>query len=448
MGTPSAFLRCAAGAALGLVISCAPDIATDDDLPEILPFDPAAVPAQIPQPTHLVIDPATGLISFAAVGVQVPADCATASTMSQAQCEFYQYLEQLDGFPTDLEATVPASAAPTLASLTATHNLVAVDTSSGQLATDLLVRWDAATKQIAFVPKSGWEIGRSYHLGVRGYDDGIRSEQGKRFVSSVPYLLFKQTESLTCGATTAADLRSDCPFAALLAGPGISQEQLFRDLSDLEAIRVSYDKDLGLWDVLDSKGHLPKEQVAAAWSFPTHSSSVIELNPTLGKLPKVTSPQTIELQVKGPIDEDSLSVWALGGAGSVFLLDLTELEKMDLAKGIPAFAIEVEGSKLTLRTTAAMTDGHLMALLVTKEAKGGGRSLVAAPMTVLLRGRGKLLDEAGHSTVEGVSDADASQLEPGRVDLGLLLDDPLFSQLTKLAREDIVYVYAFTFPTP
>lgn len=448
MGTPSAFLRCAAGAALGLVISCAPDIATDSDMPEILPFDPAAVPAQIPQPTHIVMDPGTGLISFAAVGVQVPGDCATASTMSQAQCEFYQYLEKLDGFPTDLEATVPASAAPGLASLTVPKNLVVVDTSTGSLVTDLAVRWDEATRQIAFVPKSGWDIGRSYHLGVRGYDDGIRSEQGKRFVSSVPYLLFKQTESLTCGATTAAELRNDCPFAALLAGPGISQEQLFRDLSDLEAIRVSYDRDLDLWGVLASRGSLPKEQVAAAWSFPTHSASVIELNPTLGKLPKVPSPDAIELQVKGPIDAASLSPWALGVKGSIFLLDLTELEKMDLAKGVPPFAIEVEGSRITLRAQSALPEGHLMAVLVTQVATGGGRPLVAAPMTVLLRGKGKLLDDAGHSTVEGVSDADASQLEPGRADLGALLDDQLFAQLTQLKREDIAYVYAFTFPNP
>ena len=95
-----------------------------------------------------------------------------------------------------------------------------------------------------------------------------------------------------------------------------------------------------------------------------------------------------------------------------------------------------------------MTDGHLMAILVTKGATGGGRPLAAAPMTVLLRGRGKLLDDAGRSTVEGVSDADASQLEPGRTDLASLLDDQLFAQLTKLKREDIVYVYAFTFPNP
>jgi len=325
--------------------------------------------------------------------------------------------------------------------------VLVVDGTTSEVVSDLWMRWDAATSQLAMLPSEGWDVGRTYHLGIRGYAQGIRSEQGRDFVASPPYFMFKQTEPLTCGAKGAAEIAS-CQWATLLSGPGISNEQIFKDLSDLEAIRVLY-AESRLWDVLASKG-MPKQEVAAAWSFPTHSASVIELNPTLEKLPKVASATAIELTVKGALDSDSFTPFTLAKPGSVFLLDLTELdqEQPDLQKGVPPFQLAVEGNVITLTTSAAMTDGHTMAILVTDAAKGGGKPLVPAPMTALLKSRGKLVDEAGHSTVEGVSDDDAKQLEPARSDLGLLIDDPLFGLLTKLKRENIVYVYAFDFPNP
>lgn len=445
MGFPSAFLRWAALAMLAVSAACAPDIATDSDTPETLPFDPASDPPKIPQPTNLAMDPSTGLISFAVLGVHLPDDCVQATEMSQAQCEFYKYLESLDGFPTDLEATVPATA-PVLLSSRPSKVLV-VDGTKSEVVSDLRMRWNAATSQLAMLPSEGWDVGRTYHLGIRGYAQGIRSEQGRDFVASPPYFMFKQTEPLTCGATSAAAIGS-CQWATLLAGPGITNEQIFKDLSDLEAIRVLY-AESRLWDVLASKG-MPKLEVAAAWSFPTHSASVIELNPTLEKLPKVVSSTQISLQVKGAVDAESITAFTLTKPGSVFLLDLTALdqEQPDLKAGIPPFELSIEGNSLRLKTASPMTDGHTMAILVTDAATGGGKPLVPAPMTALLKSRGTLLDEAGRSTVEGVSDDDAKQLEPARSDLGLLIDDPLFGLLTKLKRENIVYVYAFDFPNP
>ena len=68
---------------------------------------------------------------------------------------------------------------------------------------------------------------------------------------------------------------------------------------------------------------------------------------------------------------------------------------------------------------------------------------------MLLKAQGALVDAQGHSQVPSdVSDADAASLEAGRADFATLLDDPLFSGLTGLARADLAYVYAFDFPNP
>ncbi|MBI5536097.1 MAG: hypothetical protein HY898_25475 [Deltaproteobacteria bacterium] len=443
--------RAVLGAACCCVASaaCAPGIASDDDIPETLPFDPAATPPLLPQPTNIVVNPSTGRIDFSLAGVDVPEDCAAAQSMSQAQCEFYKYLGALDGFPTDMAATAPVTAPVQTSSLQQLGNVVVVNAALGAQLTDLQLSYDDTTRQIAVGAKQGWDVGSSYFVGVRGYANGIRSTEGRKFVSSVPYVLFKLNESLTCGAKTASELDPRCPYAQLLASPQTDSAQLFRDLSDLESIRQLYGPTLHLWDTLAQVAKLPMDEVASAWAFPTHSGSVIELNPGLGRIPRVVGTSTLELDFKGSVDDSKLTPFSFSTKGTVFLLDLTALEKNDFDKGVPAFTVERTGGVIALKTAAPMVNGDLYGIIVTDGVTNAqGLPFVAPPMAVLLRSRGSLVDSAGHSTVEGVADADAAQLEAGRLDLKALLDDPLFVQLTNLKRENIAYVYAFSFPNP
>jgi hypothetical protein len=69
--------------------------------------------------------------------------------------------------------------------------------------------------------------------------------------------------------------------------------------------------------------------------------------------------------------------------------------------------------------------------------------LVASPVSVLLTLTAPLVDTAGHSTVSGVGDAEAAQLEAGRLGLAPLLDNPIFAPLTGITRANLVYAYAF-----
>src|SRR5689334_5559670 len=97
---------------LALIAGCAPDL-PHEPAPSCveLEFDPGS--GKTSQPTSLVIDDKTGLIDLSRAGIDVPDEpdgCAHQAALSVAQCELYQYLERLDGFPTLASATTPVSA--------------------------------------------------------------------------------------------------------------------------------------------------------------------------------------------------------------------------------------------------------------------------------------------------------------------------------------------------
>jgi hypothetical protein len=76
-------------------------------------------------------------------------------------------------------------------------------------------------------------------------------------------------------------------------------------------------------------------------------------------------------------------------------------------------------------------------------------------VTVFLRARGALVDSEGSSLLDGVSDADAQELEQGRSQISQLLDDPVIQTVTVsparpagLTREQIVYLFGFPFVSP
>jgi hypothetical protein len=58
-----------------------------------------ATPPRAPQPTFLVVDPLTGHIDFGLAGIVIPDDCATQTALTEADCQFDQWLQTLNGFP-------------------------------------------------------------------------------------------------------------------------------------------------------------------------------------------------------------------------------------------------------------------------------------------------------------------------------------------------------------
>jgi hypothetical protein len=231
-------------------------------------FEPTATPPRVPEPTHVIINPATRHIDFALAGVTVPADCAAATIpIPRAQCEFYQYLQSLDGYPTSTPARAPATADLNPASLTAA-NVVVVDAASMQVVSDVRIEFDAASRYVVVTPTKGWGLGRLYLVGVRGYASGVKAASGRQVVASVPYYLLKRDNSVSCGAATPADVSDTCAAYALLAtsmGDAVARASVVQ----LEALRGSYNQ-LHAIELLGAVGGIPEAELAVFWAFPTH----------------------------------------------------------------------------------------------------------------------------------------------------------------------------------
>jgi hypothetical protein len=417
--------------------AAAPAVA--DALPAMMQLDSTTTPPRVPQPTDLVVNAATGRIDLALAGVAVPDDCASPGAMSVAQCEFDHYLEGLDGFPTLGPATAPASTA--LAPDSLEGRVVVLDRTKGRAVDGITTTFDDATNQITVTPSAGWDVGSTIVVAVRGFEGGVTTAMGERVVAAPASFLLKMPTSLTCGATTAADVSPDCGYVQT-ASSILPPAEVPTLLVALEGERQRLAK-LDAWGAVARAG-LAMGDVAVLFSFPIHSSPVVELDPKAGRVPRVASASELRLAAKGAIDAATLKPWKLGAKGTVFLLDLTALAASDTAKGLPAFEASLEGQEIVLRTSAPLPAGHRAGLIVTRGVTSPeGKALVPSPVTVLLRSTGALVDASGRSTVSQVGDADAALLELGRAQLAELLDNKLFHAMTGLDRSAIAYLYAF-----
>jgi hypothetical protein len=439
---------------LALDGGCTPDVPTDP-LPEVLEFDPSASPPRASEPTFLLRNPVTGKIDLGLAGIDVAADCATVPPLSRAQCEFDQYLESLDGFPTVAGARTPASAVIDLATATVPANVAVIEASRMQPVTDVLVGFDATGGYLQIAPKTPWPVGGFIWMGVRGYDNGVHAA-GKPVVASVPYNLLKRDESLTCGAATADAIDESCPYFQLVVGRASDERAQIaakstakRSLADLEKIRQAMVA-LGGWPLLATVGGIPKSEAAVLWGFPIHSASVVDLNPAMGLEPKIVGPNEIRLAVNGTVDPATVSAFRLAVApGTVVFMNLSALAEMDLVAGLPKVTATYEAGAIVIHTELPLDRSNTYGVAIRRGVKNTqGTPLVPPPVSVLLMARGTLLDAEMKSTVSSVSDADAKQLEVGRQQLATLLDNDLFVPLTAIAREDLAYLFAFSANTP
>lgn len=423
----------------------------------VMEFDSTSTPPRVPEPNVVAINPQTGLIDFSASGLDLPEDCADASALGlpMAQCEFYQYLETLDGFPTLSPAKAPVSGALDMDTVSVPSTVfVLEDTPDIWSSNDLFVEFDEETNILQLTPLSGWKVGKQYVIAVRGYDDGVMGAQGERVISNQVYFLLKQDESLMCDAAIPSQIPEDCEYLQLLASEDSDVEVARAQLASLEALRAGF-VDAGAWESVELLGDIPKEEIAILWAFPTHTGSVAELNPAAGLLPQVEeSPDRLLVPVKGTVDASSVSAFhpMANPSGSVYLVDLTELLSDNQAAAFPIHTATYDeaAQAIALEPDSPMVDGHLYVVILSDDlANEGGVPLVPSPVTVFLRSQGELIDGTGTSTVSSLDDLSAADLEAGRAMLQVLLDNPDFQDTTLLyAREQIVYLYAFTFPDP
>ncbi len=436
----SALLLVPACCALGLA-GCTPDVGHDAP-PEALEFDSQAVPPRVPQPTGLIINPLSGHIDFALAGTPLPADCAESEALSPAECAFDRYLESLDGYPSLTPATAPASAELDASTLTLGENVVVLSSREPGVVSDLELGFDAAGKQLVLRPKPSWALAEYYWLAVRGYAGGVRASDGSPVVGSPTIALLKQAEPLTCGAPTPEALDTSCPALRLLAQTQ-ALDAAKQALFTLEAIRKSYEA-AGVWQRMAAAG-LPKEEIAVLWGFPIHSSSVAEIEPAAGLVPQLVAADELRVAVHGPVEASTVSAFVLRERlGSVLLMDLTAAEAGDLVAGFPKISASYSQGEIVIHGERDFVKDHQYGVFLTRAITDpSGAPLAPAPISALLTSRFSLLDDAGNSAISSVADADAALLEVGRSSLAALFDNPVFGPLTGVAREDLVYCFAF-----
>ena len=428
-----------------LAIACTPDVGADPT-PTAMEFDLTATPPRAPQPTFLVVNPETGLIDFSLAGTPIPDDCATQTALTEADCEFDQWLQTLNGFPTVTPASAPASAQLDPATVMLGQNVVVVGARGSGLVTDLAAGFDEASMSLTLTPPRGWTLGEFYWLGVRGYANGIRDAGGGEVVGSPTMALLKQDTSLTCDAPDPTAVDPHCPAFEVVAQGAPDALTAAEQLFQLETIRTSGYVGLHGFDVMAQAG-LPKEEIAVLWGFPIHTNSVPLLVPNTAAVPHVPADGQILVGVQGSVDPATVSAFAVREQnGPVVVMDLTAAAAGDLAAGFPPVAASYVASAgaIVIQAAAPFPGGHTIGLFFTNAIHSpDGAPLVASPVSVLLTLTAPLVDGAGHSTVSGVTDANATALEAGRAALAPLLDNPIFAPLTGVTRANLVYAYAF-----
>ena len=430
-------------AVISIAGACTPDVGSDPT-PTAMEMDLTATPPRAPQPTLLIVNPQTGHIDFSLAGTPIPDDCSAQQALTEAQCQFDQWLQTLNGFPSVTPASAPASGPLDPATLTLGANVVAVAAQQGTLMTDLAARFDTASSSLTLTPLHPWALGELYWIGVRGYENGIRDTGGGPVVGSPTMALLKQDASLTCDASDPASIDPHCPALQVVAqgNPSMAaKEQLVR----LEGIRMAFIAKGGFAAM--EAAQLPKNEIAVLWGFPIHTNSVPVLVPSAGAVPRVPAADQILVGVQGPVDPATVSAFTAGGPpGSVVVVDLTALATGELAAAFPpvgATYLATVGA-IAIQAMQPFPAGHQIGLFFTDAIHSPDAApLVASPVSVLLTLTAPLVDAGGHSTVSGVADADAAALEAGRTALSSLFDSPIFTPMTGVSRANAIYAYAF-----
>ena len=261
-----------------------------------------------------------------------------------------------DGFPTVTPAAAPATAPLDPATLTVGTNVVIVAARTGAVITDVLDGFDDGTTSLTVRPRRSWTVGEVYWMAVRGYAHGVRAAGGAEVVGSPTQHLLKQESPLTCGAPDSEHADPHCPAIALLGQtPGINAaESAFQ----LEAIRLGYAAGGG-WDLMAAAG-LPRSEIAVLWGFPIHSSSVAELDPSVGLTPVAAAPDEIRIAVQGSVDPATLTPFVFGAQfGSIVVMGCRA--QVNVLEGFPTVDTTYAAGSIVIKGRARSWSGTITA---------------------------------------------------------------------------------------
>ncbi|MGZ3407426.1 MAG: hypothetical protein ACXVAN_13350, partial [Polyangia bacterium] len=401
-------------------------------------FDPDA--QVVPMPNDILRDKQTGLLAL-------PLD----GNLSDAEKEMRGWLNQLDGWPTTLSATLK---------FTAPIDATSLDAKSVQV-----WRWDDVPVELGVdevpravdhdgmsltltAPEAGWDRGATYVVLARGGDQGLRGANREPVVADAAFYFLRLTQPL------------DDPMHQR-AFPGATRDERMANGAKLEKIR----KDLvPYFDFFAARG-IPRAEVASLWSFtPTTRTEIamdvasqrmplpfdLLIDRTTGRIAIPASAKDSPVEAEGKRRLGEYDGWGLSSGlmfettapvGAVTAKDVELYEASDPPKRIDV-TLKIHADQRHIEVTPnalPLKEGTGYGLVVRDTfVDAMGRPVI--PMTIGQFMRTKApIAEMDKSNVGGVADEDAARVEWTRQRITGLLD--------KVGRDHAVTAWPYTTQT-
>lgn len=423
-----------------LLVGCAsPEL--DDRAPLIhARFDPDA--KSIPMPNDAVRDASSDRLDL-------PNDTdEERARLTDAEAEFYEYLETLDAWSSLMSATVE---------LTGAIDPKTVDSSTLQVWhwTDTPTRLDDVRISIAEdgkkitidPPRTGWIRGDRYAVVLRGGKAGVIGAAGERVECDAAFYFLRQTEAL------------DTPEHER-AFPGDTREERQANARKLEKIRLDL---VPMFDHFTAR-NLPRDEVAALWAFTVTKRTELAMDKASQRMPLpinlMLDPDTghvdlplapwdsaMEAEVKVRLRE-----YTGFGLSSDLLYEFTAPVDVTTVDATTVRLYRLDGATpVVVPADITLMPDHMHAYITPKQRLAEatsyfvvadkrirdieGRAITAMPAGHFLKARTAVFDGTT-STVGAVETHDAHKLELARTQIAGALDS--------LGRDQILAAWPFT----
>jgi hypothetical protein len=401
-----------------------------DDRPVLIHarFDPDA--KSIPMPNDAARDAERGMLDL-------PNDTEKElARLTEAEREFYTYLETLDGWSSLMTATVDFTGAVDPASVTRDNLQVWHWGSVPERLDDVRITVAEDGKKLSIdPPRTGWIRGERYSVVLRGGAGGVIGKAGERVECDAAFYFLRQTEALD----TEEHER---------AFPGDTKEERQRNARKLETIR----KDIApMFEHFEARG-LDRDDVAALWAFTVTTRTELAMDKASQRMPLpidlMIDPETRHVDLPlAPWDsvmeaEVKLRLRELTGFGlsSDMLYEFTAPIDSTTLSASSVHLYKLGGDRpVEVPAVVTLMPDHQHVLIAPGEQRLAedtqyviaiddtvrdveGRPIVTMPAGHFLKARTEVFDGAT-SLVSGVDSHDAHKLETARASMIGALDE-------------------------
>lgn len=372
----------------------------------------------LPTPTDLARDVQTGRLNL-------PIN----DQMSPAQQGFRRYMNTLDAYPINSTISLPLSGPIDLSTLPG--SVVLVNEGSGRRL-DARLQWDEARQRVVVeptgrTPEDRLEVGASYTFGMWGYSGGAKDQAGQGIVADSAFYLVRSPEDVrehpwsvpgqtrqdrALNAQTLSEVQQSLePMLQRVSEVGVLREEIavVSSFSVTNEPFVWFDSATGQLPVPNDLVFDRETSRVALPAREDDSPTRAKLKALLNQYDGFATSAPLTIKVSAPVDPQSaadpqaIRLFHVPASGPV--KEVTALERGVLDDGVTIWIKPI----VPLVHNAEYVYTVRRDLLTSQ-----GSPIAPQPIGALLRLRDPLLEQ-GVSTVDVISDAQASLLEPRRL---------------------------------